>query len=418
MPEISATPQGEATTEPRALAKARVIPIDSNLEAMSLFSSEQKAVKTEANFAASAEAWHTAPVPLLPPEQPAAPNTEPAPKTEIARPPHAAAKRRFGKREALITVLVLAVLGEGGFIAYSMVRGTTVLPPETGSVTVTSEPSGSPVLIDGIARGATPLTVQIAPGSHRIEVGSGTQAHSRHVTVTRGGDVSMHIGLTTTAAADGAIAGAGGLQIATDPAGARVWIDGEPHGVAPISVSNLKAGDHIVTVRTATGDPINRTVTVQEASVASLIVSMNARGAFASGWLAISSGVPLQIWENGALIGTTETQRIMLPAGAHELELVNAELGYRLTRSVQITAGQTAAVGLKPPLGAISINALPWAEVWIDGQRAGETPIGNFSTPIGRHELLFRHPELGEQRRTVTVGVTSPLRISVDMRKQ
>ena len=237
------------------------------------------------------------------------------------------------------------------------------------------------------------------------------------MTVTRGGDVSMHIGLTAAPAA-GAVAGTGGLQIATDPAGARVWIDGEPHGVAPITVSNLKAGDHIVTVRGATGDAINRTVTVQEASVASLIISMNARGAFASGWLAISSGVPLQIWENGALIGTTETQRILLPAGEHELELVNAELGYRLTRSVQITAGQTASVGLKPPLGAISINALPWAEVWIDGQRAGETPIGNFSTPIGRHELLFRHPELGEQRRTVTVGVTSPLRVSVDMRKQ
>jgi hypothetical protein len=159
-------------------------------------------------------------------------------------------------------------------------------------------------------------------------------------------------------------------------------------------------------------------VTVQEASVASLIISMNARGAFASGWLAISSGVPLQIFENGALIGTTETQRILLPAGAHELELVNAELGYRLTRSVTIAAGQTAAIGLKSPFGAISINALPWAEVSIDGQRAGETPIGNFALPIGRHELVFRHPEFGEQRRTVTVGLTSPLRVSVDMRKQ
>ena len=417
MREFSATPQGEATIETRAPGKARVIPIDANSEAMSLFSSEQKAVRPEATLPASHESSQTAPVPLLPPEQPAAPRTEPAPKTELARPPHAAAGRRFGKREALISVLALAVLGEAGYIAYSTGRDATALPPETGSVTVTSEPSGSPVLIDGTARGATPLTVQIAPGSHRIEVGGGAQVHSRHVTVTRGGDVSMHIGLTT-AAADGAMAGTGGLQIATDPAGARVWIDGEPQGVAPVTVSNLKAGDHIVTVRAATGDAINRTVTVQEASVASLIISMNARGAFASGWLAVSSGVPLQIWENGALIGTTETQRILLPAGEHELELVNAELGYRLTRRVQILAGQTAAVGLKPPLGAISINALPWAEVWIDGQRTGETPIGNFSTPIGRHELLFRHPELGEQRRTVTVAMTSPLRISVDMRKQ
>ena len=73
MREISATPQGEATTETRAPGKARVIPIDANSEAMSLFSSEQKAVKAEANLAASPEASQTAPVPLLPPEQPAAP---------------------------------------------------------------------------------------------------------------------------------------------------------------------------------------------------------------------------------------------------------------------------------------------------------------------------------------------------------
>jgi hypothetical protein len=237
------------------------------------------------------------------------------------------------------------------------------------------------------------------------------------VTVTRGGDVSIHIGLTSPPPA-GVVAGTGGLQIATDPPGARVSIDGEARGVAPLTVSNLKVGDHVVTVRGATGDPINRTVTVQEASVASLIISMGARGAFASGWLAITSGVPMQIMENGALVGTTDTPRILLPAGTHELELVNSELGYRVTRSVQITAGQTASIGLKPPMNAISINAIPWAEVWIDGQRAGETPIGNLAIAVGRHELLFSHPEFGEQRRTVTVGVTTPPRVSVDMRKQ
>lgn len=128
--------------------------------------------------------------------------------------------------------------------------------------------------------------------------------------------------------------------------------------------------------------------------------------------------MPLQIWEKGALVGTTATPRILLPAGAHELELVNTELDYRVARTVQIAAGQTASVPLKPPMGTISVNALPWAEVWIDGQRAGETPIGNVSIAIGNHEMLFRHPELGEQRKTVAVGALKPVRVGVDMRKQ
>jgi serine/threonine-protein kinase len=75
------------------------------------------------------------------------------------------------------------------------------------------------------------------------------------------------------------------------------------------------------------------------------------------------------------------------------------------------------SIALKPPQGTLSINALPWAEVWVDGKPAGETPIGNLSLPIGNHELVFRHPELGEQRRTVTVGALAPVRVGVDLRK-
>jgi hypothetical protein len=121
--------------------------------------------------------------------------------------------------------------------------------------------------------------------------------------------------------------------------------------------------------------------------------------------------------EKGELLGTTDTPRILLPAGAHELELVNAGLSYRVSRSVTIAGGQTAAFSITPPPGSLSVNALPWAEVWIDGQRAGETPIGNYSVALGTHELLFRHPEFGEQRKTVTVGAQGPVRVGVDMKK-
>ena len=316
-----------------------------------------------------------------------------------------------------MALLALAVIAQGGYIAFGMLRTSNPVVPETGSLSVTSEPSGAPVVIDGTARGTTPLEVALAAGTHNVEVGIGSQARSRSVTVTRGNTFSLHLGLGPVAAA-GVEAGTGGLQVATEPGGARVSIDGVPHGVAPVTVMNLKVGDHVVTVRGNSGDPVSRTVTIQEATVASLLVSMTAPSGFASGWLALTSSVPLQILEKGTIIGSTDTPRILLTTGTHDLELVNAELGYRVARTVQIAAGQTTAIGLKPPMGTISINAVPWAEVWIDGQRAGETPIGNFAIAIGKHELVFRHPELGEQRRPVTVGVTSPMRISADMRKQ
>ena len=124
----------------------------------------------------------------------------------------------------------------------------------------------------------------------------------------------------------------------------------------------------------------------------------------------------MQVYEDGALVGTSEMSRILLRAGRHELTLVNDALGYRITRTLRISPDETTSVELTPPMGMLSINASPWAEVFINGQRAGETPIGNYPLPIGQHEVLFRHPDLGEQRKTVTVGVEGPVRVGVDMK--
>jgi serine/threonine-protein kinase len=66
----------------------------------------------------------------------------------------------------------------------------------------------------------------------------------------------------------------------------------------------------------------------------------------------------------------------------------------------------------------MALNAQPWADVWIDGERIGETPIGSVSVPIGPHEVVFRHPELGEQVVRTTVMTGEPTRVSVDMRKR
>lgn len=344
--------------------------------------------------------------------------TLPAVTEPVAEPVETALPKPRNWRTAILALLAAVVLTQGAVMAYWMISGGgfAAVTRGTGNVNITSDPTGSSVAIDGTVYGQTPLTVALNSGEHLILVGTGVRARSQNVNVTRGGDSSMHMQLPAEVAATAAVA-RGALQIATEPPGARVWIDGEARGTAPITVSNLNGGDHAVTVRSASGDPINRTVSVQEGATASLVITMPGAGTFASGWLSISSAVPLQVMEKGALLGSTDIPRILLPTGAHELELVNAGLSYRVTRNVTIAAGQTATFTLVPPRGTLSVNATPWAEVWIDGQRAGETPIGNYSIPIGTHELLFRHPELGEQRKTVTIGAQGPVRVGIDMKK-
>jgi len=51
-----------------------------------------------------------------------------------------------------------------------------------------------------------------------------------------------------------------------------------------------------------------------------------------------------------------------------------------------------------------------------DGRHVGETPIGNLAVAIGPHEVVFRHPQLGEKRQAVSVTLNAPVRVSVDMK--
>ena len=78
-----------------------------------------------------------------------------------------------------------------------------------------------------------------------------------------------------------------------------------------------------------------------------------------------------------------------------------------MTRIGQRPAGQGGQrSALELPNGTVNLNASPWAEVWIDGQRVGETPIGNLSVPIGPHEVVFRHPQFGEKRHAISVTLS------------
>jgi hypothetical protein len=139
--------------------------------------------------------------------------------------------------------------------------------------------------------------------------------------------------------------------------------------------------------------------------------------AIAAGVVSVVTPFSLNIFNRGRLVGTSDAETIMLPLGTYDLDLVNDAVGYRARRSVTLQAGRTATLRIDPPSGVLHINALPWAEVWMDNQRLGETPIGNLQVPIGPRELVFRHPELGERRTRVLVTLKEPARVSIDLRK-
>jgi serine/threonine-protein kinase len=214
-----------------------------------------------------------------------------------------------------------------------------------------------------------------------------------------------------------AAGGVGDLRVRTNPTKANVTVDGKPYGQSPLTVKGLTAGKHRVTLENESGS-FTDDVVIEAGATASLVVPMTkpSAGANVSGWIAINAPADLQVFEGGRLVGSSRTDRIMVAVGRHELEMVNEALGYRSTRTVEVAAGQVATVRPEWPKGTLAVNALPWAEVSIDGERVGETPIGSVSVPIGTHDIVFRHPELGERRTTATVTTGAATRVSMDMR--
>jgi hypothetical protein len=284
--------------------------------------------------------------------------------------------------------------------------------PAEGTLTVTTAPAGAHLFVDGVERGTTPLTVSLNPGAHALELRGEGAPRTLPITITAGAQLSQYIELPTTAATTGQ------LLVRTEPAGARISVDGVARGTTPVTIPDLAAGDHVVALDSDLGS-VKQTVTVVAGNTASLVVPLgNAEGVPVSGWIAVAAPADVQLFENGRLLGSSQSDRLMVAAGRHEIEVVNEALGYRATRTVQVPPGKVLAVRVDFPKGAIALNATPWAEVWADGEKVGDTPIGNLQLTIGPHDFVFRHPELGEQRHSATITLKTPARLSVDMRKK
>ena len=129
-----------------------------------------------------------------------------------------------------------------------------------------------------------------------------------------------------------AVAGTGDLQVRTDPAGAKVSVDGQSRGVSPLTIQGLTPGNHMVVLENELGS-VNEDVTIQPGATASLVVPMKTpQGALVSGWISIAAPAELQIFENERLLGSSRTDRIMVTAGRHEIEFSNDSARVSLDR--------------------------------------------------------------------------------------
>lgn len=268
-------------------------------------------------------------------------------------------------------VAVVAVIAAGGTITARRVSSDAGAYAPSGTLELSTRPAGVEAFVDGEPRGTTPLAIALSPGAHIVEIRDDTAPRRIPITINPGMKVSQFIELT---AAPSAAVGA----VTARDAGARPEPVPQPAAAAGTTAA----------APASLGQPRPGVVTIVSAVIA-------------------------QVFEGATLLGSVR-DRLTLPAGRHVLEIVNDELGLRSSVVAEVVAGSSVAVTLQAPTGTLALNATPWAEVWVDGEKAGDTPIGTLALPVGTHDVVFRHPDLGERHLTAVVTTKGPTRLSVD----
>jgi hypothetical protein len=203
-------------------------------------------------------------------------------------------------------------------------------------------------------------------------------------------------------------AGKGRVVIVTQPAGVKVLVDRKPVGETPLRL-DLPPGRRVLTFQTSGGDVI-QSVRIVAGKTETLDIPVF------SGWIAVLAPVILNVAADGKNIGNTDQSRMMLPPGKHLLTFTNKELGYTGSQEVLVEPGEVKSVSVEPK-GPVNLNALPWAEVWLEGTKLGDTPLADTQVPIGLHEFVFKNPQYGERKVSATIKASGNLPVTVDYLK-
>lgn len=132
---------------------------------------------------------------------------------------------------------------------------TATLRPDRAPVTITSEPAGATVRVDGNEVGRTPLTADLTSGARTVEAHlAGFAPASRRVTVVA--QRPLTVPLFRLAALPGR------LQVTSEPPGAAVSLEGRYRGETPLDLEVAAGRSHVLRATRAGHESAEATVTL------------------------------------------------------------------------------------------------------------------------------------------------------------
>ena len=285
-----------------------------------------------------------------------------------------------------------------------------VARPKYGTVVVDADVADAEVFIDGNKHpDNTPAVIaNVIEGLHVIEVRKPPGLPWKQT-------IEVKASQQTKVRADlaaGMAGGVGVVRVLSDAPGARAFIDGTDMGPVPVDIKDIKAGDHIIQVKSPGFQPSERHVQVAAGGSQIVKFDLNTEAAGDGGLLSVHSNMPRALVSiDGAEVGTAPQERRRVSAGEHSV-LVRLDGYKQFEQKVRVDAGQTQTVqaDLKA-VGRLRVLSTPAkATVMINGLPAGPTPLDT-EVEVGETVVRIEQPgyQAFEQTLTIQGGKTETI---------
>jgi hypothetical protein len=279
------------------------------------------------------------------------------------------------------------------------------LEPIKGLILVHSQPSGAEVEIDGASIGKTPFFChEVLPGERRLQVSMpGYMSKTINLNIEDRTPVKVDVTLSSDSAE---------LTVESTPSGASVNMDGSVAGTTPLTLPNVKSGNHVLELSLKGHNNNRHEITLQtgeKQKVSSVLKALPGKLSV----LSVPAGA--RIYLNNQFKSEAPIKSVEIPSGSYEIR-AEAKGFDPQTKTNTISFGEETVVefNLVKSSGTLLISTIPpGISVYVDGELRGVTKAhGNDQVseqlqldfiPKGQHTLQFTRQGFYNIQRTVDI---------------
>ncbi len=292
-----------------------------------------------------------------------------------------------------------------------------------GMFSITSQPAGANVYVDGVLIGKAPVSTKvISVQLHEIKV---TMDGYHDYSARKSVDPEETETINAILVAMPTKVQTGDLYVTSNPTGAEVFVDKIDKGITPLTIHGLRAGDHIIKIAKSGYKDYVSTKGVSPNRVINIGANlMPKRGGTSGGSVLVkASQEGASVYIDDVLKGETPLV-LSLDAGSYKVTVKKDGFNdfpviVKVTgnKIVNIMA-KLVAVPVKVGKGNINVKSIPLrAQVFVNGELKGITPLTLPSVPVGQYDIKVSMDGYDDYTTTVAVDLSKTANVWATLKK-